>query len=204
MVMEALEKVLDPDEKIIWTNSRSYFYSYPDTKKHWKKFCIILIAVSLLVIGIVLGLKFHLIPDSLWYIYYFGIFGAFTLAYLLAWGAQFISDKQTYLERRKKYSEEQLRDFLYIDALTNKNFIQRIPQDDRIQFSPEELELLNPISEFRDDFIKLDLNKLRIIKISRKYGLYANLDFNQGSEIDVDTLKSLKNNTKYLTFSIVV
>lgn len=98
-----------------------------------------------------------------------------------------------YSTLKKRYSDEELLNFQYIDAITDRYFIRRfLLHDASFGLTDEELELLKPFTKFVDDFIKIDLSKLRKITITRNIGYLVELDFNQGTPLDMDTITTLK------------
>lgn len=100
--------------------------------------------------------------------------------------------RERYHRLSKFYTDEQLLNFRYIDAITDRHFIQRALKDESFNSTPELQELLKPFTAFVEDFVKLDLSKLRKIKIIRKHRFTVTLDFNQGTTLDMDTLHSIK------------
>lgn len=190
--MEELEKVLDSDEEVLWSRTEPLLRYYPDKKSQRAEIILYLIMLPIFIIGMVLGFVFDLIPGSYTYIYYLLLIGAYVVVYPIAWILEVDINKARYEKLRETYSEEQIRGLGHKDALTNKSYIQRMPHGEKISLTPEHIELLKPFSKIGDNYIKIDLTKLRLIKIDYSFGLCAKLNFTQDIEIDEEKVSIMR------------
>jgi hypothetical protein len=177
---------LDSVEKILWIKFSPPENYLPNTKLIRRILWIYLFVTISMKSVTIWGMFSGLLREKTWFLVYLCFDLVLTVSIPLILPLISKMAKEEYSKLSKRYSDDQLRRFESIYAVTENHIIlhELSYKDPSDKYSPETFDQMKQFCEFKDNFILLDHSKLKGVKITRLARYFVKFYFDRDPSID--------------------